>query len=444
MTTVHDEFLELAAAAIDFELSRDERATLERHLADCSACRHRVAGFAADQTAIARLPRYVLGPAAATAVRGRITRRTSTARPTDAPAGRGRHARRCSRWRPLRSAHRSIGATRSGPDRGVADDRTQPRHAGPGSGRPRGRFAAVEMSSPPGSACAPRRPSTTRSRPSSNRCSIEACKLEMLDGPVTADDYDWYLVQAIGWPHRGWVAAADHDGVAWIEDPAARPRPHRRATADEAALVVGASDRRRRSRCAPRRDRAARAGRRGRRLPGRIGAGRTRRGIPISGRARRRDDLSRPARLVQRRTDHRRLRRRGRAAMRRGCPVTGRPGRTDRVHRRDRSVGRRPQRLLSRRERHRQRPGDLRVDVRRDPRSRDADLADLDRWRWPPRPARSRPAGRPRDLPAGDLIEPVDAARRLSASSQRILTRSAASILDRSPSRGTRPMDTRP
>ena len=82
MTTAHDEFLELAAAAIDFPLSRDEGAALDRHLAGCSACRHRVAGFAADATAIARLPRYELRPAAATAVRGRITRRSSTPRPT--------------------------------------------------------------------------------------------------------------------------------------------------------------------------------------------------------------------------------------------------------------------------------------------------------------------------------------------------------------------------
>ena len=40
------------------------------------------------------------------------------------------------------------------------------------------------------------------------------------EGPVRADDYDWYLVQAIGLPHRGWVAAADHDGEAGIEDTA--------------------------------------------------------------------------------------------------------------------------------------------------------------------------------------------------------------------------------
>ena len=39
MTTIHDEFLELAAAAIDFELSESERIALGRHLDECAACR---------------------------------------------------------------------------------------------------------------------------------------------------------------------------------------------------------------------------------------------------------------------------------------------------------------------------------------------------------------------------------------------------------------------
>ncbi len=56
-------------------------------------------------------------------------------------------------------------------------------------------------------------------------------------GRVNADDYDWYLVQAIGWPHRGWVAAADHDGVAWIEDRSASSAKPATFTAVEASLV---------------------------------------------------------------------------------------------------------------------------------------------------------------------------------------------------------------
>jgi hypothetical protein len=46
-------------------------------------------------------------------------------------------------------------------------------------------------------------------------------KLRVVEGPVMADDYEWYRVEAMdGYPHRGWVAAADHDGEPWVEDPA--------------------------------------------------------------------------------------------------------------------------------------------------------------------------------------------------------------------------------
>jgi hypothetical protein len=64
-------------------------------------------------------------------------------------------------------------------------------------------------------------------------------RLEVIDGPVTADDYDWYLVQAIGLPHRGWVAAADHDGSPWVEDRVAEASATPTYSPDEAALVAG-------------------------------------------------------------------------------------------------------------------------------------------------------------------------------------------------------------
>ena len=42
--------------------------------------------------------------------------------------------------------------------------------------------------------------------------------LFVIDGPIRASEYDWYLVQTIGGPgHVGWVASADHDGTAWLE-----------------------------------------------------------------------------------------------------------------------------------------------------------------------------------------------------------------------------------
>ena len=62
MTTVHDDFLELAAASIDFELTETERASLAAHLADCVPCRRRVIALEADQRAIAQLPSFALAP----------------------------------------------------------------------------------------------------------------------------------------------------------------------------------------------------------------------------------------------------------------------------------------------------------------------------------------------------------------------------------------------
>src|SRR6185437_4382572 len=51
-------------------------------------------------------------------------------------------------------------------------------------------------------------------------------RLMILDGPVTANDYDWYQVAA--WDPKdpqatfpaGWVARGDHDGTPWISEAA--------------------------------------------------------------------------------------------------------------------------------------------------------------------------------------------------------------------------------
>ena len=56
MTIVHRRPLELAAAAVDFELSANEREELDRHLAGCSLCRTRIAGLRRDAGAIEVLP----------------------------------------------------------------------------------------------------------------------------------------------------------------------------------------------------------------------------------------------------------------------------------------------------------------------------------------------------------------------------------------------------
>jgi hypothetical protein len=56
MTTMHRRPLELAAAALDFELSALERDELDRHLAGCSLCRARIAGLRRDAHTIDVLP----------------------------------------------------------------------------------------------------------------------------------------------------------------------------------------------------------------------------------------------------------------------------------------------------------------------------------------------------------------------------------------------------
>jgi hypothetical protein len=91
-----------------------------------------------------------------------------------------------------------------------------------------------------------------RSRPSVDAESIKYEPLLrrgdavfIVDGPVRADGYDWYMVQSLpggteldvdGGPF-GWVAAASRDGEAWVEDRAQTPCPK---LPDEGRDVVGA------------------------------------------------------------------------------------------------------------------------------------------------------------------------------------------------------------
>ncbi|HEU5202840.1 MAG TPA: zf-HC2 domain-containing protein [Candidatus Limnocylindrales bacterium] len=56
MTTMHRRPLELAATAIDFELSAREREELDGHLAGCSLCRSRVDGLRRDAHSVEALP----------------------------------------------------------------------------------------------------------------------------------------------------------------------------------------------------------------------------------------------------------------------------------------------------------------------------------------------------------------------------------------------------
>ena len=243
MTTVHDEFLELAAASIDFELSETERAALAAHLADCIACRRRVMGLQADQRAVAQLPSFALAPATVDQVRGRIHRSGSPARP------------------PLRLlavaailALLAVAAFTVGAEL-LRRDRDRDLSVVP----PTGPIESPLSSPGPNASPAPNglaagtvvdvvvsglRVRTLPTVDNSKSVKLDpllaaGTQLQIIEGPVTADDYDWYLVQAIGLPHRGWVAAADHDGEPWIEDSAVASASASPYTAIEVDLIAG-------------------------------------------------------------------------------------------------------------------------------------------------------------------------------------------------------------
>ena len=244
MTPTHEEVLELAAAAIDFELSPAERSTLADHLRDCVACARRVTGMQADQRAIAQLPRYSLAQGRVDRVARRLGR-APAGTGSHAPPRRGRGTARAARPRGA-GGRRRAAAPAGGPEpeRGAAgsdDDATATEAPTP---VPTPVPVASATADPSPAATASPRPGTfaadtvvqivvdglrVRTAPTVDGATSAkldptlgpGTRLQIIDGPVTADDYDWYLVQAIGWPHRGWVAAADHDGSPWIADPAA-------------------------------------------------------------------------------------------------------------------------------------------------------------------------------------------------------------------------------
>lgn len=244
MTTIHDEFLELAAAAIDFELTEVEREALAGHLAGCIPCRRRVTGLEADQRAVAQLPPFVLAPATVDQVRGRIQR---TGRPARPPL---RMVAIAAALALLAVAAFAVGSEllRRQADRDLT---VVPPTTGP----------IVAPSSSPGPKATPGpgvlaggtvvdvvvtglRVRTAPTVDNTKSAKLEpllgiGTQLQIIEGPITADDYDWYLVQAIGLPHRGWVAAADHDGSLWVQDRTAAATTAPTFSADEAGLAAG-------------------------------------------------------------------------------------------------------------------------------------------------------------------------------------------------------------
>ncbi len=257
MTSSHDEILELAAAAIDFELSPTEHDTLSAHLRDCIACARRVAGLQADQRAIAQLPRYSLSQARVDRVARRVgyggespalTLRMVAIAAVLALLALGALAVGAAELRQQQDPNLSVvppSATASPP--ATASPTPQPSPiASPiavaPSATPRpGTFAANTIVEIVVDGLRVRTAPSVDEAVSAKLDPLlgHGTKLQILDGPVTADDYDWYLVQAIGWPHHGWVAAADHDGSPWIVESDLNATPAPAKTAAEAALFAG-------------------------------------------------------------------------------------------------------------------------------------------------------------------------------------------------------------
>ena len=254
MTSNHEEMLELAAAAIDFELSPTEHATLSDHLRDCVPCARRVAGIRADQRAIAQLPRYEMAQGQVDRVARRIGR---------APAAPGSQLRLVAVAALI--ALLALGALAVGAEllRRREDPNLSVVPPGPTASLP----SATPSPTPTASGSLPAPSETPRPGAFAPNTLVEivvdglrvrtaptvddsvsakldpllgnGTKLHVLDGPVTADGYDWYHVQAIGWPHNGWVAAADHDGSPWIVASALNSEPAPDKTDAEAALFGG-------------------------------------------------------------------------------------------------------------------------------------------------------------------------------------------------------------
>jgi hypothetical protein len=243
MMAVHGDILELAAQEIDFELTPTERETLARHLASCASCRQAAIGLRVDQTAVARLEPIPLDPARATRVWGRVER-------TDRPSP-GRMLRLVAIAALL--ALLAQGALVVGsqllreqtnplpelPPNTVVND-TSPGPSAQAVDVERGQFA-------PGSILEVVVPDLrVRTAPTvDNRVSVKldpllgvGVRLKVIEGPVDADGYHWYRVQAVDLPHAGWVAAADHDGEPWIDVPRAGASGSPAFSPAEAALVA--------------------------------------------------------------------------------------------------------------------------------------------------------------------------------------------------------------
>ncbi len=234
----------LAVASLDFELSPDERRRMEAGLAECPECAEIASSHGDLARLLDRLPVHDASPQ----VRQRVLRAALVP------------PRAQNRWPVLLAAAALLGLTiavaaAAGAfrERSPLDGAVAPSPSLPALGdleSPLPSIAAEPRSSDvlsgPGFG-APLDPDTIaevvsgrlriRSAPRVADDSIKheplldvGDRLLVLDGPVVASDYEWYLVSAwrpgnlyASWP-VGWVSRGDHDGSPWIR-PSVDPCP---------------------------------------------------------------------------------------------------------------------------------------------------------------------------------------------------------------------------
>jgi hypothetical protein len=252
---IHENYLELAAAQIDFGLDAEERASLDGHLAGCTACRRAVHGLLADQMVLGDLPPIALADSQV----DRIWRRLGRSRPSSSQTVLRLVAIAALLALAIQAAL-VVGSQlqiRSEPVPIVPDGLLGKDAPGPSTSTETldaGRFA---LGSVVRVVVTDLRVRTAPTVDNSKSVKLDpllgtGVRLRVVDGPVRADDYDWYLVQALDLPHQGWVASADHDGEPWIEAEGASAPPTFSPEEDRLVARLRADAA---VRCAPRRDR---------------------------------------------------------------------------------------------------------------------------------------------------------------------------------------------
>jgi len=238
---IHEHELELAAAAIDFELTPAERRRLDAAIADCSVCARAAASYRRDATMLTSLPVVDASP--------------SVRRQVERAAGL-RPQRTSLNWVFLAAAMLgllitsalAIGALNQLRRNDLSQVEPSPtpvpsQTPGPSAAPPSVPVPDVIALDPPSGELANVGPPLAhdsmalvvtdnlrvRSAPFVGDLSTKyqrlldnGDRLFVIDGPVIAQNYEWYQVKAwrprspsVSWP-VGWVARAGHDGEVWF------------------------------------------------------------------------------------------------------------------------------------------------------------------------------------------------------------------------------------